>query len=160
MLVSKAETRKECEEKKMYFGMSTTNLDRFRMMHSEIMEYYQCIEHDMKRIYSAMSGDDFADNMEWLSQDNWGKILNKLKHLDYSDNDPFFTKQEYEMLDEIRDRRNYWAHKCYIDFVYIHNNNERESRLERMIRQLENEKNRACKLHKTMQEIYINYFCD
>ena len=42
------------------YGMDN-ELNRFRQMHSEIIENYQCIEFDMKRIYSSMSSDDFCD---------------------------------------------------------------------------------------------------
>ena len=133
-------------------------IEQFQMLHSEMIEYYQCIEHDMRRIYSAMSSEDYYESMEYLSDKNWGAVLNKLKQLDNSDNDPFFTEEEYKVLDEIRTRRNYWCHQCYLDFVYIQNNHERDERLKRLTRQLENEHNRAGKLHRKMQELYIDYF--
>lgn len=34
---------------------------QFRIKYSEIMENFQCIEYDLKRIYSAMSADDFDE---------------------------------------------------------------------------------------------------
>ena len=39
--------------------------------------------------------------MDYLDGNNWGVILNKLKKLDYSDNKPYFTEDEYKLLDEI-----------------------------------------------------------
>ncbi len=137
-----------------------SELNRFRQMHSEIIENYQCIEYDMKRIYSAMSSDDYYECMDYLDGNNWGVVLNKLKKLDYSDNKPYFTEDEYKLLDEIRERRNYWCHQCYLDFVYIQNEYDRQNRLSKLIRQLENEKNRAIKLQKKMEGIFINDFCD
>ena len=134
--------------------------ERFKAMHSEIIMYFQCIEHDMKRIYSGMSADDYYDCMDMLDGKNWGVILNKLKKLDHSDNDPYFTDEEYEQLDAIREQRNYWCHQCYLDYVYIHNDYDRQAKLERLIRRLENEKNRAYKLHRKMQDIYLEDFCD
>jgi len=53
---------------------------------------------------------------------------------------PYFTEDEYKLLDEIRERRNYWCHQCYLDFVYIQNEYDRQNRLSKLIRQLENEK--------------------
>lgn len=134
--------------------------DRFKAMHSEIIMYFQCIEHDMKRIYSGMSADDYYDCMDSLDGNNWGVILNKLKKLDRSDNDPYFTEEEYQQLDAIREQRNYWCHQCYLDYVYISNDFDRNAKLERLIRRLENEKNRAYKLHCKMQDIYLEDFCD
>lgn len=64
------------------------NLNKFRSMHSEIIEYYQCIEYDLKRIYSAMSSEDFDECMDMLEGNNWGMVLNRLKRLDNSDGDP------------------------------------------------------------------------
>ena len=136
------------------------SIEKFQKLHSEIVEYYQRIEYDMKRIYSAMDSDDFDENMDWLENDNWGVILNKLRKLDKSDNDPYFTDEEYGLLDEIRDRRNYWCHQCYLDWVYIEDDNKRLNRLERLTRQLENEHNRAYKLHRKMERIYLNEFAD
>ena len=32
--------------------------DQFKILHSEIMMYFQCIEFDLKRIYAGMSSED------------------------------------------------------------------------------------------------------
>lgn len=154
----KEELRREPPKSSMCFTNLESAIDRFRKLHSEIIENYQCIEYDMKRIYSAMSSEDFDDNMEWLTNDNWGKILNKLRKLDNSDDNPFFTDKEYALLDEIRERRNYWCHQCYLDWVYIKDNNKRQNRLERMTRQLEGENNRVRKLQRKMERIFIEEF--
>lgn len=140
------------------FGGNSTE-DRFRKMHSEIIMYFQCIEHDMKRIYSGMSADDYYDCMDMLDGKNWGVILNKLKKLDNSDGDPYFSDDEYDQLDAIREQRNYWCHQCYLDYVYISNDFERQMKLDRLCRRLENEMNRAYKLHRKMQDIYLEDFC-
>lgn len=39
--------------------VKNVTLETFRILHSEIIEYYQCIEHDMRRIYSIMCVDDY-----------------------------------------------------------------------------------------------------
>ena len=39
-------------------------IDQFKLLHSEIMMYFQCIEFDLKRIYSGMSSEDFDDEMD------------------------------------------------------------------------------------------------
>ncbi len=141
----------------MLYGGSQT-LERFRRLHSEIIEYYQCIEHDMRRIYSAMNSRDYDECMDELKELNWGLVLNRLKKLDNSDGDPYFTDDEYDTLDDMRTQRNYWCHQCYLDWVYIQNDWQREERLQRMLRQLENENNRAYKIHQKMQDYFINDF--
>ena len=55
--------------------------DQFKILHSEIMMYFQCIEFDLKRIYSGMSADDFDEEMDMLEISNLGNTLRKLKNL-------------------------------------------------------------------------------
>ncbi len=139
---------------------SNSAINRFKMLHSEIIQYYQCIEFDLRRIYSAMSSEDFFDSMDELSDKNWGVILNRLEDLDYSDDDPFFSEEEYEQLDKMRTRRNYWCHQCYLDFIYIQDNWKLESKLQSITKRLEKEHNQAYRLHRKMQEIYLDYFTE
>ncbi len=135
-----------------------SSLDKFRLLHSEIIEEYQCIEYDMRRIYSSMVDEDFEESMDELWDKNWGVILNRLKNLDKSDGNPYFSEDEYDLLDEIRTRRNYWCHQCYLDFVYEDNSYEYDKILQKKIRQVENELNRAKKLQRKMEKIYLEDF--
>lgn len=135
------------------------NLDRFRKMHSEIIEYYQCIEYDMKLIFSAMKWGDFDDNMDWLAQDNWGKVLQKLRSLDFSDGKPLFSKQDYKYLDELREDRNYWCHQCYLDYVYEQDYKEKHQILQELLDDLECDRKRAYDLHQKLLKAYNNHFC-
>ena len=105
------------------------SIERFRILHSEIIEYYQCIEHDMRRIYSRMSVDDYKDCMNDMREKNWNTVLQELRKLDNSDNNPYFSEEDYKLLDEIRTRRNYWSHQCYLDFVYIQVNEHKQQDL-------------------------------
>ena len=77
--------------------------DQFKILHSEIMMYFQCIESDLKRIYSGMSSEDFDDEMDMLEVSNFGNTLRKLKQLDESDGDPWLSEADYEQLDRIRE---------------------------------------------------------
>ncbi len=135
-----------------------SSLEKFRLLHSEIIEEYQCIEYDMRRIYSSMVNEDFEESMYELEDKNWGVILNKLKKLDKSDGNPYFSREEYDLLDEIRTRRNYWCHQCYLDFVYEDNSYEYDILLQKKIRQVENELNRAKKLQRKMENIFLEDF--
>lgn len=145
----------------MFYNMgANSTINRFKLLHSEIILYYQCIEFDLRRIYSAMSSEDFYDSMDELSDKNWGVLLNRLEELDYSDDDPFFSEEEYNQLDKMRTRRNYWCHQCYLDFIYIQDDWKQESKLQSLTRQLEKEHNQAYTLHRKMQEIYLNYFTE
>jgi hypothetical protein len=53
--------------------------DNFKILHSELIMYCQCIEFDLKRIYSGMPTGDFNDNMDMLETSNLVRTLAKLK---------------------------------------------------------------------------------
>lgn len=141
------------------YGLNDFQLTDFRMMHSEIIQYYQCIEYDMKLIFSAMKVGDFDDNMDLLEMANWGEVLSRLQLLDFSDGKPLLSKQDYEYMDELRDDRNYWCHQCYLDFVYESNYSEQQRILHDLYRELERDKKRAYDLHQKLLKAYNDHFC-
>ena len=132
--------------------------DTFKITHSSIMMCFQCIEFDLKRIYSGMSADDFDDCMDMLENSNFGEVLNRLKKLDNSDNKPDISDSDYDLLDRIREIRNYWCHQCYLDFVYIQNDQSRENKFQKIARRLDNDYNRVLKLHHNLQSFYFDHF--
>ena len=67
---------------------------------------------------------------------NLGKIARELEQLDNSDDMPEFSEEEYNIIDEIREIRNYWCHQCYLDFMYIENNFEREKAFQKVATKL------------------------
>ncbi len=134
--------------------------EQFHTLHSEIIEYFQSIEYDLKRIYSGMSSEDFGDEMDMLEKSNLGNTIRKLKKLDYSDDDPWLTEADYDQLDQIRELRNYWCHQCYIDFAYIQDPWQRENKFQRIANRLQNEHNRVFKLHRKLEDLYFDWFVD
>ena len=61
---------------------------------------------------------DFNKNLNTVINKPLGPVLKKLEDLDYSDDSPYLSRDDYTLLNEIRDIRNYWVHKGYIDFMY------------------------------------------
>lgn len=78
----------------------------------------QCIEHDVKIMYAGMLRGDFNENLNTVINKPLGLVLKKLEGLDYSDDSPYLSREDYSLLNEIKDIRNYWVHKGYIDFMY------------------------------------------
>ena len=78
--------------------------DRFKLIHSELIQQVQCIENNLKIIYAAMCKGNFNKNLR--------------------------------VVDEIREIRNYWCHQCYLDFMYIENNFEREKAFQKVATKL------------------------
>ena len=102
--------------------------NRFKLIHSELIQQVQCVENNLKIIYAAMLKGDFNKNLKSTERMNLGKIARELEYLDNSDDMPEFSEEEYNTIDEIREIRNYWCHQCYLDFVYIENDYERYER--------------------------------
>lgn len=95
-----------------------TELEEFHLLVGETMMECQCIEHDVKVIYAAMKKGDFRGNYSDISQYTLGKTLRELEELDICNVNPFFSVNDYELLDSIRAIRNHWAHRGYVEFAY------------------------------------------
>lgn len=61
---------------------------------------------------------DFYKNLDAIINKPLGPALKKLEELDYSDESPYLSRDDYALLNEIKEIRNYWVHKGYIDFLY------------------------------------------
>lgn len=88
---------------------------------------------------------DFDENYEIVAEQPLGPVLNKLESLDNSDGNPYLSGQDYELLDDIRDIQNHWAHKAYTMFVYKRGK-EYNDAFTRQARRLDNVLNRITKL--------------
>ena len=126
----------------------------FKLIHSELIQQVQCVEFNLKRIYAAICQGDFDDNFHSLANANLGKIVRELKRLDHSDGCPELTDMDYKTIDQIRMIRNYWCHQCYLDFVYIQNDSEREREFQRIAERLHYDEFRTYDLMQKTQEIY------
>ena len=91
--------------------------EKFKLIHSELIMQVQCIENDLKLIYAGMHSGDFEENLDMLEKANLGTVIKKLKDLDYSDGHPDLSKQDYALLEQIREIRNYWCHQCFLDYT-------------------------------------------
>ncbi len=113
----------------------------------------QCIEYDLKLIYASMHSGDFDKNFDMLEKSNLGTLIKKLKELDYSDGHPELSKRDYELLEEIRVIRNYWCHQCYIDYVYINDDFDRENQFQQIAKKLSEDENKTWELHEHLQSL-------
>jgi hypothetical protein len=58
------------------------NKDMFKIIHSELIQQVQCIEHNLKIIYATILNGNFVENYENISKTNLGKIIKELKRLE------------------------------------------------------------------------------
>lgn len=132
-----------------------TDRELFKIIHSELIQQVQGIEYDLKVIYAAMKSGNFEDNFQSVKTMNLGKIISELKKLDYSDNYPDLSESDYELLEEIREIRNYWCHQCYIDFMYIQNDYKREKKFQKIFSWLREEENRTADLFERLENFRL-----
>ena len=122
--------------------------DQFKLIHSELIMQVQLIETDLRLIYASMKAGVFEDNYDNLEQANLGKIIRALKELDNSDGAPELSDKDYETLNQIREIRNYWCHQCYLDYIYIVDDNAQEKKFQKIAERLHQDGNRTWTCHE------------
>ncbi len=95
--------------------------ESFKEKYATTMMRYQLIENDIKLIFAYMKKGEVEDNLNKIENKTLGTMIGLLEELDYSDGKPFISKADYEFLKGICEKRNYWAHSAFTDFVYIKN---------------------------------------
>ena len=129
--------------------------DKFKIIHSDLIMQVQCIENDLKLIYASMHSGDFDKNLDMLEKANLGTMIKRLKELDYSDGKPDLSEQDYALLEQIREIRNYWCHQCYLDYTYIQDEYQRERKFQQVAQRLSEDENRTWDLHQHLQQLRL-----
>lgn len=129
--------------------------DKFKLIHSELIMQVQLIENDLKLIYAGMHKGNFDKNFNMLEKSNLGTTIRKLKELDYSDGHPDLSKRDYEVLEQIREIRNYWCHQCFLDYVYVKDDRQREYQFQQVARRLCEDENRTWDLREHLEKLRI-----
>lgn len=93
-------------------------LDTFNMVVGNTIMECQRIEHDIKLIYAGMLAGDFNQNVRLVNNIALGPVLIELEQLDNSDKNPVLSAEDYKLLKQIKDVRNWLVHKAYMDFMY------------------------------------------
>lgn len=133
------------------------SINEYHFCVGKIMFFCQCIEHDIKLVYNGMR--ETISNKELKEIEKWtlGKTLNELQELDNSDGRPYFSYGDYELLNSIKDIRNYYAHECYTEFVY-EQNKELDKKFTKSIKRLINDHNRLAKLYGLIEKARLRFF--
>lgn len=94
------------------------DLERFRITHSTLIEHYQFIEEHLEGIYAAISGKNLIEGLKDVEKDSLRCIVKEIKKVEQAKRIFIFTDEEYEQLDNIFKRRNFWCHNCYYDLAF------------------------------------------
>ena len=127
------------------------DIETFHTYVGRTIMHCQTIEHDIKLIYAGMKAGNMDKTLDIIAEKRMtlGMVLKNLKELDYSDNKPFFSESDYDLLKQITDIRNHWAHKAYCEFLYSDDEND----FVRQARRLENDHNRLERLSETIENV-------
>lgn len=129
-------------------------LEDFHRLVGETIMFCQCIEHDIKLIYSGMLRGDLDYNLNALEKKNLVETLRLLKELDNSDGKPYLSEADYELLNQLREIRNHWAHKSYRNFIYEEGEQYNKS-FQKEFRRLQNDHNRFAKISDLVEDVRI-----
>ena len=90
-------------------------LEEYRIRHSLLIEQYQWIEFDLEGLYAAISDEPFCEALREIVKDSIGGIVHEIKKIEKEKNITIFSADEYQELDMMRERRNFWSHVCYTE---------------------------------------------
>lgn len=125
----------------------------FKLIHSELIMSVQYIEQDLKLIYSILKSGNFYDNYSNVENAPLGKLLKSFRELDQELGYSKLKEKDYELLNQIRELRNYWCHQCYIDFHYIEEPQAHEDAFQKVATKLHEEELRVYDLQQKIEKI-------
>lgn len=127
--------------------------DTFKLIHSELIMSVQYIEQDLKLIYSILKGGEFYDNYSYVENSPLGKLLKSLHEMDQELGYSKIKEKDYDLLNQIREIRNYWCHQCYIDFHYIEDPQEHDKAFQKVAVRLHEDELRVYELQQKIEKL-------
>lgn len=131
-------------------------MELFKVVHSELLMSMQYLEQDLKIIYATIKDGQFNDNYEILADAPLGKILIEFRKLDKEKGFAKIKQKDYELLEDIREIRNYWAHQCYLDFHYIEDTQKKYEAFQDVKNRLHYDEQRVFDLQQRMEKLRIS----
>ena len=127
--------------------------DTFKLIHSELIMSVQYIEQDLKLIYSILKNGEFYDNYSGVENFPLGKLLKSLHEMDQELGYSKIKEKDYELLNQIREIRNYWCHQCYIDFHYIEDPQGHDKAFQKVANRLHEDELRVYELQQKIEKL-------
>ncbi len=128
-------------------------MEWFKVVHSELIMSVQYIEEDLRIIYSTVKPGDYDENRDYVENKPMGGLLKELHELDIEVGYSKIKKEDYELLDDIREIRNYWCHQCYLDFHYIENREEHDKKFLELVEKLKIEELKVFELQQKIEKL-------
>ena len=130
--------------------------DTFKLIHSELIMSVQYIEQDLKLIYSILKGGAFYDNYSDVENFPLGKLLKSLHEMEQELGYSKIKEEDYDLLNQIREIRNYWCHQFYIDFHYNEDPQAHENIFQKLAVRLHEDELRVYELQQKIEKLRKN----
>lgn len=93
-------------------------LEQFRILHSTLIEHYQFIEAHLEGIYAAVSDKPFSVGVKEVERDSLSGVVREIQELEREKSIKVFSRDTYEQLRQMIERRNFWCHCCYFEMTF------------------------------------------
>lgn len=94
------------------------DLNKFRILHSTLIEHYQFIEAHLEGIYAAVSDKPFWAGIKDVEKDSLSGVVREIREIENEKGIKVLTEDEYKQLRQIIERRNFWCHSCYFELSF------------------------------------------
>lgn len=134
-------------------------LNEFHEKVGEIMEFCQCIEENIRRIYACMQDGGYEKNLLKMESERWtlGQTITELKKYDESWDEPLFSPEEYRVLFDLTRLRNYYAHKVFLTFYDLGSEEDFDYSYGRASYDLEKDLEIIARLYEKSEDVRIDY---
>lgn len=94
------------------------NIKEFRIIHSTMIEHYQFIELHLEGIYAQICGKEFVCGLRDVEKSSISRLIQQIKKIEAERQIKILSDLDYEKLEHICTRRNYWCHECYTNMAF------------------------------------------
>ena len=107
----------------------------------------------MKVIYSLLKEGGYDRNFEEVNVRPLGALLKSFHNLDEELGYSKIKPSDYQLLDEVREIRNYWCHRGYVDFHYIEGEKAHQKAFQEVSEKLHYDEIRVYDLHIKIEKL-------
>lgn len=91
----------------------------FYKKYFDFIDSIQCIENRLRFMYSDIRGiknnSSLFDDYKSVEHDTIGRLVNLIKIEERNNGKAYLSDEMYSRINEIREIRNFWVHKCCIE---------------------------------------------
>lgn len=79
------------------------------------IELFQYLENTLKDIYAKLIDGHYPKCFDEVDDKPIGQLIKILKKVEKENKTNYLTNEDYDNLLKVKDMRNYWCHRCYVE---------------------------------------------